>query len=114
LEDKAMQTNASQISSAAQFDGLFESAARWLYRATFVIAPACYIARLMKTPMAIYLMEATVALVVLLLVHSLVGFLLKRAHLVSEAAFNRPASWSAGAELQREPAMIAVRTVEAH
>lgn len=109
-----MQTNASQISGAAQYDGLFETAARWLYRATFVVAPVCYVARLMKTPMAIYLMEATVALVVLLLVHSLVGFLLKRAHLVSEAAFNRPASWSAASNEQREPALIAVRTIEVH
>lgn len=109
-----MQTNAKQISGAAQFDGLFETAARWLYRATFVIAPACYVARLIKAPMAIYLMEATVALVVLLLVHSLVGFLLKRAHLVSEAAFNRPASWSAASDDQREPAMIVARTVEVH
>jgi hypothetical protein len=80
--------------SAARLDGLYEAGARWLYRLTLVVGPAWYVARLAKSPLAAHLTEALVAVIAALLIHWLAGQFLKRAHLLSEASFERPAVWA--------------------
>jgi hypothetical protein len=97
------QTEQHQI---APLDRVFETFARWLYRITFVVAPACYVARLMKMPLAAYLMEATALIVIVLLLHNLAGYFLTRMHLVSDACFHRPAS------LRRTPVITEVQDAE--
>jgi hypothetical protein len=94
FDDAPKAQTEQQIAAerCAPRDAMFETAARWLYRITFVVAPACYVARLMKVPFAGYLMEATAFIVIALLLHTLAGYLLKRMHLVSDACFDRPAS----------------------
>jgi hypothetical protein len=89
----APQTEQRQIAAnrSAPLDDIYETVGCWLYRITFVVAPVWYVARLAKMPLAEYLTEATLSIMIILLLHSLAGYVLKHVHLVSDACFDRPA-----------------------
>ena len=92
-ESPAPAPGRSPVRTTAPFDALYETLGGGLYRVTFVVGPAWYVARLAKLPLAAHLAEALVAVIAALLLHWLAGHLLKRLHLLSDASFERPAAW---------------------
>jgi hypothetical protein len=91
---EAEAPGGASVFSRARLDAFYEACARALYRLTLVVGPAWYVARLAKSPLAPHLAQALGVVIAALLVHWLTGHVLKRLHLLSQASFDRPATWA--------------------